>query len=52
MGEEVIRDALDLRRKLQRLARIDASAGKMAREMSATMVAEMRAHLRQSPFGT
>jgi len=52
MGEEVIRDALDLRRKLQRLAKIDASAGKMAREMSSTMVAEMRAHLRQSPFAS
>jgi hypothetical protein len=52
MGEEVIRDALDLRRKLQRLARIDASARGMAREMSSTMVAEMRAHLQQSPFAS
>src|SRR5262249_40891200 len=52
MGEEVIHDALELRRKLQRLARIDASARRMAREMSSTMVAEMRAHLQQSPFAS
>jgi hypothetical protein len=52
MGEEVIRDALHLRRKLQRLARIDASARKIARKMSSTMVAEMRAHLQQSPFAS
>ena len=52
MGEEVIRDALDSRRKLQRLARIDASARRMARKMSSTMVAEMRAHLQQSPFAS
>lgn len=52
MGEEVIRDALDLRRKLQRLAKIDASARKIARKLSSTMVAEMRAHLQQSPFAS
>jgi hypothetical protein len=52
MGEEVIRESLDLRRKLQRLARIDASARKIARKMSSTMVAEMRAHLQQSPFAS
>ena len=52
MGEEVIRDTLDLRRKLQRLAKIDASAHKIARKLSSTMVAEMRAHLQQSPFAS
>jgi Zinc dependent phospholipase C len=52
MGEAIIRDALDLRRKLQRLARIDAGARRMARQMSSTMVDEMRGHLRQRPFAS
>ncbi len=50
MGAEAIHGALSLRRKLQRLVRIGPTAAKTAREMSSTMLEDVRAHLRQSPF--
>ncbi len=52
MGTEAIHSALDLRRKLQRLIRTGPAAGKTAREMAASLLAEVRIHLRQSPFAT
>ncbi len=52
MGAEPIHSALGLRRKLQRLLKISPAAGKTAREMSATLLEEMRSHLRQSPFAS
>lgn len=50
MGAEAVHGALSLRRKLQRLLRIGPTAARTAREMSSTMLEEVRAHLRQSPF--
>lgn len=50
MGAEAIHSALNLRRKLQRLVKLGATARKTAREMSVTMLDDVRAHLRQSPF--
>jgi len=50
MGEEAVNNALNARRKLQRLVRIGPTTSNTARDMSSTMVEEIRAHLRQSPF--
>jgi hypothetical protein len=50
MGADAIHSALNLRRKLQRLVKLGPAARKTAREMSVTMLDEVRAHLRQSPF--
>ncbi len=51
MGEQAVRRALALRRNLQRLVRMGPSARDTARNMAATMLADVRTHLKQSPFG-
>jgi len=50
MGEDAIRRANSSRSSLQRLARIGAPARKSARELAARMLADLRAHLRETPF--
>ncbi len=50
MGEQAIRRATASRRSLQRLGRISPAARKSARELSARMLADLRAHLRETPF--
>ncbi len=50
MGEDAIRRASASRRDLQRLARLSPAAGKSARELAGKMLADLRAHLRETPF--
>ena len=50
MGEQAVRSALALRRNLRRLNRLSPKASRTARRMAATMLDEMRQHLRESPF--
>ncbi len=52
MGGQATRSAIDLRRNLQRLVRINPAAANAAREMSSTMLEDVRIHLRQSPFAS
>jgi hypothetical protein len=51
MGDQAVHSALALRRNLQRLVRMGPSARDTARKMAATMLADVRAHLRESRFG-
>ena len=50
MGERAIHSALNLRRNLQKLVKINPAAEKTARKMALTMLADVRTHLKQSPF--
>jgi Zinc dependent phospholipase C len=50
MGEQAIKSAIASRRSLQRLNRIGPGARKTARELATRMLADLRAHLRQTPF--
>jgi hypothetical protein len=50
MGEDAIRRANSSRSSLQRLARIGPPASKSARELAARMLADLHAHLRETPF--
>jgi len=50
MGEDAIRRASSSRVSLRRLARIGAPASKSARELAARMLADLHAHLRDTPF--
>lgn len=50
MGTEAIRHALASRKNLQRLIRMGPEAKKTARELAGTMVRDVHAHLRQTPF--
>ena len=50
MGEQAIRRASASRRHLQRLARLGPAAAKSARELAGKMLADLRAHLRETPF--
>ena len=51
MGTDAVRSALASRRNLQRLTRVSISARETARELAATMVRDVRAHLQTGPFG-
>ncbi|HKV54558.1 MAG TPA: zinc dependent phospholipase C family protein [Candidatus Binataceae bacterium] len=51
MGAEAIRNALSARRSLQRLTKIGPQARETAHELGASMLSDMMAHLRQTPFG-
>jgi hypothetical protein len=50
MGEQAIKSALTLRSNLRRLVRLGPQAHRSARSMAETMVADLRAHLRESTF--
>jgi hypothetical protein len=50
MGEQAIKRATASRNNLQRLARIGPTARKTARELAGRMIADLRAHLRETPF--
>jgi hypothetical protein len=51
MGAEAIKNALASRRNLQRLTRISPQARKTAEDLAASMLADVMAHLSQTPFG-
>jgi Zinc dependent phospholipase C len=51
MGAEAIKNALASRRNLQRLTRISPQAKKTAEDLAASMLADVMAHLSQTPFG-
>jgi len=51
MGAEAVRSALASRRSLQRLTRIGPEAKKNAQELAASMLSDLLAHLKQTPFG-
>jgi Zinc dependent phospholipase C len=51
MGAQAIRSALASRRSLQRLTRMGPQAKKSARELASSMLSDVLAHLKQSPFG-
>jgi Zinc dependent phospholipase C len=51
MGADAVQSALVLRRNLQRLHRMGPLTREAARSMASTIVADVRAHLKQSPFG-
>jgi len=51
MGEEAVRSALKTRRDLARLRRMSPKARQTARRLADTMIADLEAHLRRSPFG-
>ncbi len=51
MGQQALRSAMLSRRNLKRLTRMGPAARKAARELAAGMVDDLRAHLRQTPFG-
>jgi hypothetical protein len=50
MGEDAIKRATASRSNLQRLARIGPTARKSARELATRMLADLRAHLRETAF--
>lgn len=51
MGAQALKSALASRRSLQRLTRMGPQAKKSAYELAASMLADLLAHLRQTPFG-
>jgi zinc dependent phospholipase C len=51
MGAQALKSALASRRSLQRLTRMGARAKKSAQELAASMLSDLLAHLRQTPFG-
>jgi hypothetical protein len=51
MGARALKNALDVQRNLQRMARLGPDAEKSARELAAAMLADVLARLRQPPFG-
>jgi hypothetical protein len=51
MGADAIKNALASRRNLQRLTRISSQAKKTAEDLAASMLADVMAHLSQTPFG-
>jgi Zinc dependent phospholipase C len=51
MGRQALRSAMSSRRNLQRLNRMGPAARKSARELAAAMLADLRTHLQQTPFG-
>jgi hypothetical protein len=51
MGEEAVRSALKSRRDLARLRRMSPKARQTARRLADTMIADLEAHLRTTPFG-
>lgn len=51
MGAHAIKSALASRRNLQRLTRMGSQAKKSAQELAASMLSDVLAHLRQTPFG-
>jgi zinc dependent phospholipase C len=50
MGAQAIRRATASRRDLQRLDRLGPAARKSARELASSMLGDLRAHLRETPF--
>jgi len=51
MGEQAVRSALASRRSLRRLTRMSPAARHTANRLAGTMLADLRNHLRQIPFG-
>jgi hypothetical protein len=51
MGNQAIKSALASRRNLQRLTRMGPQAEQSARELAASMLSDVLAHLKQTPFG-
>jgi len=51
MGADAIKNALTSRRNLQRLTRLGPQATKTAESLAASMLADVMAHLSQTPFG-
>jgi hypothetical protein len=51
MGNQAIKSALISRRHLQRLTRMGAQAKESANELAASMLSDVLAHLKQTPFG-
>jgi hypothetical protein len=51
MGADAIKNALTSRRNLQRLTRLGPQATKAAESLAASMLADVMAHLSQTPFG-
>jgi hypothetical protein len=52
MGAEAIRNALASRRNLQRLTRLGPQAAQSASALASSMLEDVMAHLRQTPFGS
>jgi zinc dependent phospholipase C len=52
MGAETIKNALASRRNLQRLTRLSPQARKTADDLASSMLNDVMAHLRQTPFGS
>jgi Zinc dependent phospholipase C len=51
MGRRAVRNAMRARRSLLRLTRIGSEAERSARRLADTAVDDLRAHLRETPFG-
>jgi hypothetical protein len=51
MGAEAIRNALTARRSLQRLTRMGREERRTAHQLAGSILADVLAHLRQTPFG-